>query len=187
MNFLFRPFCQPPTHDFGFVDFVSHSVRFDYLVGFEVDLAAQINEVGHQSVLFLVFLHVTPAFALLLSGAVCAACIDKSAMESGRLFVVFCDGAIGCAQVGPVDVGAQVFAADGAVGGLFDFNAALYRDAGSRPLRHGSGRNAKVIGQVALASYDLCGSLDLVHDAHFSAANDSLSIARLNLFRFSIA
>ena len=58
--------------------------------------------------------------------------IDRM-MSGGLLF----GGAVGCAEVGPVHIGAEILAADSTVRGLFDFRAILGRNARLAPCLDG--------------------------------------------------
>lgn len=73
------------------------------------------------------------------------------------------DRAVGGAQVGPVDLWAHGFASHLPAGQPFDARAMLNRDAAGDPLRDGAGGDSKLASQFALASDDLCGTLDGIH------------------------
>ena len=109
--------------------------------------------------------------------------MGKELATSGGLV----DRAVGGAEVCPVLVWSQFFAANRAISGFFDRDAAVKRYANVHPLTDRPRRNAKDFSQCALASNYFCGSLDWVHGANFSAANDCVSIAPLNIFMYSIA
>lgn len=69
----------------------------------------------------------------------------------------------GIAEVGPIDIVAQVFAADGARCGFFDGNAVTYRNISAHPLTDGTWRNTKNFGQFALAPDNPGGFFDWIH------------------------
>lgn len=84
--------------------------------------------------------------------------VEHGKNHSGRL-----DVAIGGAQVGPIDLGAHFFAANGAIGQALDARAVLYRHAGGLPLAHGARRDADHAGENSLASEVLCGAVNWAH------------------------
>ena len=71
--------------------------------------------------------------------------------------------AVGLPKIGPVDIGAQVFAADGACSSFFNVDAAVDGDIPTDPLTDCSGSDRQQPRQIALASNCFCGFLDWVH------------------------
>lgn len=98
------------------------------------------------------------------------------ARMSGRLLGL----AVGGAQVGPIDIGAQVFAADGAVGCLLNRWAALCGNWSLLfyPLIHGRRSNADQSGQSRLTTDDFTGCLNgkVFHKAQHKAQPYVVSI-----------
>lgn len=88
--------------------------------------------------------------------------------------------AVGGAEVGPIDIGAQVFAADGAVGGLLNRWAALCGNGSLLfyPLIHGRRSNADQSGQSRLTTDDFTGCLNgkVFHKAQHKAQPYVVSI-----------
>ena len=97
-------------------------------------------------------------------------------VASGSLFQI----ARAVAEVGPIDIGAQVFAADGAVGCLLDSRAALCRNRPLLlyPLIHGRRSNADQSGQSRLTTDDFTGCLNgkVFHKAQHKAQPYVVSI-----------
>ncbi len=81
--------------------------------------------------------------------------------------------AIGGAQVGPIDIGAKVFAADGASGHALDGNAAVKRNAAINPLTDGARRHAERFRQRDLASNYFCGAFNGVHNPQYIRAKSA--------------
>lgn len=95
-------------------------------------------------------------------------------MTTSRRFLVR------AAQVSPIDIRAQVFAADGAASGALDVDAALGRDWSfcENPLVDRWSRHAERCRQRRLATDSTTGFLDwfLVHANNGKATPNSLSI-----------
>ena len=97
--------------------------------------------------------------------------------------------AIRGAQVSPIDIRAEVFAADGAGGHAFDGNAAVKRNAAINPLTDGALAYTQSPRQLLLTADDLCSSLNWTH-GNSLAALDLWCQVSLNLFfggRFRLA
>ena len=77
------------------------------------------------------------------------------------------------AQVIPIYVGPQIFAADCAISDLFNLDDMLKRDATYSPLTDCARGDTKQFSQRLLASEYFAGVFDCVHAANFSAANSS--------------
>ena len=98
---------------------------------------------------------------------------EKVGSMSGGLF----DWAVCATQVSPIDIGAQVFAADGACGCALNFRAALSRNRSvkTQPLRGQRGVNAKRSRQLGTASCDLdCPTDGLIYIAHAGHTSDAI-------------
>lgn len=97
-------------------------------------------------------------------------------VASGSLFEI----ARAVAEVGPIDIGSQVFAADSAIGGLLNSRATLrrYRPLLLYPLIHGRRRNADQSGQCRLTTDYFTGCLngDVFHKAEHKAQHYAVSI-----------
>lgn len=93
---------------------------------------------------------------------------DEEVRGSCGLFMIY--GAVGSAQVGPLDIGAHFFAADSAICGGLDRGAILGRDlavAGGELADVALGY-AKQFGQRGLASDDVAGLFDCSHKANIA-------------------
>lgn len=85
---------------------------------------------------------------------------------SGGLLLGGAGGAVGRADVGPLDIGAQVFAADGAIGGPLDGGTIVGRNVSAAvPVADNLRRNAQRSRQCGLASGDLKGFSQGIHVA----------------------
>ena len=89
--------------------------------------------------------------------------------HSGRLhfLAVFHVDRGSAAQVGPIDIWAQVFAADGAIGGALDGWAMVGRDVSARqPVIDNLRNNANGSRQNALAAETIYGLSECFHGDH---------------------
>lgn len=90
----------------------------------------------------------------------CAPAIDR--MSGGLLF----GGAIGCAEVGPINIGADVFRTHGTMGDALDAGAVVgWYVATAHPVAHHLRRNPQFSGQRRLASDDVDGFFEGFHAA----------------------
>ena len=104
----------------------------------------------------------------------------RGGREAGRhlcgLLVAFVLAAVGGAKVGPINVGAQVFAADSAGCGALDGRAVFCRDASvpAYPLAHHAGRHVANPCDCYLPAKDFCRFFHWVF-------HNGFTLARLNL------
>lgn len=74
----------------------------------------------------------------------------------------------GTAQIGPINIGTKVFAADLTVGYALDFDTSLSRNAAaSNPVINDLRHKTELFSKPALASADLNGALDWFHMRHY--------------------